>query len=289
MQGDLEIQWLRTFQSVVQTGSMTASARHLCRSQSAISMHIKNIEQVLGSEIFSRENKKLLLTPTGHELLHYAESLLAVHHRALSALTGSRQRGQVSLGIPDDYATRYLPPLLRAFARHYPAVEITLSCEPSSLLLPKIATGELDVAITTRGSAEQGTLLTSEPLVWTGNLPVNFSEGEPLPVAMYEFGSEARKKITAVLDTLPAGYRVMYNSPYIAGQIAAAESGVAVAVLTRCSVPPTLAIIHPPLLPALPVLDIAVVRSPVTADNLMAERLVESIISVCRAPRSERF
>ncbi|MFZ4834511.1 LysR family transcriptional regulator [Rouxiella sp. Mn2063] len=276
---DLEIQWLRTFISVVHSGSMTASSRHLSRSQSAISMHIKNIEEVLGTTVFNRETKSIQLTPAGHELMKYADSILKIHAQAIHHVSGNEQRGKISLGIPDDYASYYLPSILRSFTQRYPQVEISLLCEPSSQLLPKIDSGELDVAIITRDSPSRGIFLTSEPLVWAGTMAAIRLEHAPLPVAMYEFGSEARKKITHILDALPGGYRVMYNSPYIAGQIAVAESGLAVSVLTRCCAPAHLIMSPHNALPDLPVLDIAVVSSERQKENIIATLLIEEIIT----------
>lgn len=276
---DLEIQWLRSFLSVIHTGSMTAASVHQNRSQSAISMHIKNIEEVLASQVFNRETKNIQLTATGHELVKYAESILALHAQAIDQVCGSEQNGKVSLGIPDDYATYYLPSILREFTQRYPKVEISLLCEPSSLLLPKIDRGELDVAVITRDTAYRGVFLTSEPLVWVGKLATLPLDSAPLPVAMYEFGSEARKKVTECLNALPGGYRVMYNSPYIAGQIAVAESGLALAVLTRCCAPTHLILPKNSLLPELPVLDIAVVKSELVQENLIANLLADEIIN----------
>jgi len=282
---DLEIQWLRSFLSVVHCGSMTAASLRQNRSQSAISMHIKNIEEILATAVFNRESKHIQLTPAGYELVRYAEGILKLHAQAIQHVCGSEQNGKVSLGIPDDYATYYLPSILQSFTQRYPKVEISLLCEPSSLLLPKIDNGELDVAIITRDSTQRGVFLTSEPLVWAGLLSALPQDSAPLPVAMYEFGSEARKKVTQRLNTLPGGYRVMYNSPYIAGQIAVAESGLALSVLTRCCAPAHLVMPQNTLLPELPVLDIAVVSSELQQENLISHLLVDEIINIFRKTR----
>lgn len=279
---DLEIQWLRTFMTIVKKGSMTAASEHLCRSQSAISMHIHKLEDVLAVRLFSRETKKLSLTAAGHELLSYAEKLLLLHSQAKSAISGSELRGKVSLGIPDDYASAYLPEILRFFSQQYPAVELSLFCEPSSLLLPKIDAGMLDIAIVTRDTPDRGHLLTREPLVWVGYFPESALADTPLPVAMYEFGSEARKQITKSLEQVSQGYRIMYNSPYIAGQIAVAKSGLALAILTRCSVPEGMKIMKSDALPALPVLDVVIVKSSHCAEDHPASRLADIVIEMFR-------
>ncbi|MCA5925923.1 hypothetical protein LES60_04505 [Pectobacterium brasiliense] len=160
----------------------------------------------------------------------------------------------------------------------YPSIELSLLCEPSSFLIPKIDAGELDVAIVSQDHPERGIWLVSMPLVWVGNL-VN-AESElpvPLPVAMYEFGSEARKNLLKTLEKMPGGYRIIYNSPYIAGQIAAAESGMAMTVLTECCVPEKLNISHNKALPVLPIHELAVVRSVSSTANEIVSLLVDEI------------
>ncbi len=274
---DLEIQWLRTFTTVVRMGSMTAASEKICRSQSAISMHIRKLEEALGIPLFSREARKISLTPAGYELLDYADKLLILHSRAKSAIKGSAVQGKVSLGIPDDYASAYLPGILELFSQHYPAVELNIICEPSSLLIPKTEAGTLDVSIVTQDYPDRGTFLFCEPLVWIGFVPEGGFRDAPLPVAMYEFGSEARRKILDSLENLEQGYRIMYNSPYIAGQIAVARSGLALAVLTRCSVPEGMKLVNDKKLPELPVLDVAVVKSPSCSDEHPASKLVNMV------------
>lgn len=277
---DLEIQWLRTFLTVIKKGSMTAASEQLCRSQSAISMHIRKLEDVLAVRLFNRDTKKLSLTAAGHELLIYAEKLLLLHAQTKSAIRGSDLRGKVSFGIPDDYASAYLSEILKSFSQHYPAVELNLLCEPSSLLLPRIDAGTLDVAIVTRDAPDRGHFLSREPLVWVGYFPEGTIGDTPLPIAMYEFGSEARKRITKNLEQMRQGYRIMYNSPYIAGQIAVARSGLALAILTQCSVPEGMKIINSEKLPELPVLDMVIVKGSHCTDDHPANKLAEIVIDM---------
>ncbi|RPD94276.1 LysR family transcriptional regulator [Candidatus Pantoea deserta] len=277
---NLEISWLKTFVTVAHTGSMTQATELLYRSQSAISMHIKNIEETLGRKVFNRDIRRLSLTPAGKELLHHAQKILGVYSEAMQSLIGSDVRGTLSLGLPDDFVKQYLPGLLRSFSEKYPFIEISLICEPSLSLIPKIESGELDVAVVTRDRPDRGHFLFSEPLVWTGSETCNLLDRSPLPVAMYEYGSEARKKVLQALDALESGYRVVYSSPYIAGQIAAVESGMAVAVLTRCSVPEHLTVLRSSRLPAMPALDVVVFASQQSANKSLASLLVQEVISV---------
>jgi len=243
-------------------------------------MHIRKLEDALGVKLFCRANKTLSLTAEGHELAGYAEKLLSLHSQAKSSIIGNQLRGKISFGIPDDYASAYLATILTDFSRQYPAVELSLICEPSSQLLPKIEAGTLDVALVTRDTPSRGQFLTRQPLVWVGKFPAQSMEDGPLPIAMYEFGSEARKRITQCLQQVRQGYRIMYNSPFIAGQIAVAQSGQALAILTQCSVPRELTVINSVDLPVLPVLELAVVNGDHCKAEHPANRLTEVIVKI---------
>ncbi len=259
---DLQLDWLRAFVAVVDTGSLSAAALLIHRSQSAVSMQLKKLEQAIGRPVLLRGPRLMQLTATGSELLGYARHLLETHAEALTALHGAQLSGQVRLGVPDDYAARYLTPVLRSFANRHAAVEIALHCEQSTMLIPKVQRGEMDLALVSRDKPQRGTLLFHEPLVWVGAAPYEAWRRDPLPVAVYEPGSLARRNALAALATQRRAYRVVYNSSSLAGQLAAVESGLAVAVLTRCSVPPGLQILqHRHGLPLLGSMEVALLRS----------------------------
>src|SRR5437867_9269605 len=102
------------------------------------------------------------------ELLGHARRLLELHPETLTVLHGPSITGRVTLGVPDDYATTYITPVLRSFATRHAGVEITLVCEQSTTLIQKVQRGELDLALVSRDRPQRGTLLFHEPLVWVG-------------------------------------------------------------------------------------------------------------------------
>lgn len=241
---DLQIDWLRALVAVVDSGSLSAAAPLVHRSQAAVSMQIKKLETALGKPVLLRGPRHLHLTPAGTELLGYSRRMLALQAEAQTALFGPDLSGRVRLGVPDDYAARYLTPLLRSFAGRHAGVEIELTCEQSTSLIPKVLKGELDLALVSRDKPTRGRLLFHEPLVWVGSPQHEVWRKSPLPIAVYEAASMAR---TAALSSLTAQrreHRVVYHSSSLAGQLAAVESGLAVAVFTRCSVPSHLRILN---------------------------------------------
>ena len=163
--------------------------------------------------------------------------MLDLQADAQAALQGEVVSGLVRLGVPDDYASRYLTPVLKRFAPRHGGVEIQLDCEQSTSLIPRVARGELDLALVSRDHARRGTLLFHEPLVWVGSSQFDTWSRNPLPIAVYEEASLGRRSAIHSLALQGRPYKVVYNSSSLAGQIAAVESGLAVAALTQTQGP----------------------------------------------------
>src|SRR5439155_19179765 len=157
--------------------------------------------------------------------------------------------------------------------------ELSLVCEQSTSLVPKLRRGEIDLALATRDRAGTGSLLFGGPRGGVAAAAHQAGRREPLPLALYEPGSRARKLVTAALAAQRRLHRVVYHSPSLAGQIAAAESGLAVAVLTRCSVPAGLMVLDKRHgLPVLPPLDVVVLRSRASAASEAAQAMHEQLL-----------
>lgn len=135
---DLQLDWLKCFVAVVDAGSLSSAAGEVHRSQSAVSMQLKKLEGALGSRLLERDARKLELTPEGQMLLGYARRILDLHAEAQAALSGEELTGRVRLGVPDDYAAKYLTPVLKRFAPRHGGVEIELDCEQSTSLIPRV-------------------------------------------------------------------------------------------------------------------------------------------------------
>jgi DNA-binding transcriptional LysR family regulator len=234
---NLQIDWLKCFVTVVDAGSLSNAAPQVHRSQSAVSMQLKKLEAALGCQLLVRDSRQHQLTPEGQMLLGYARRMLDLHAETQAAFHGEELTGRVRLGVPDDYAAKYLTPALKRFAPRHGAVEIELNCEQSTSLIPRVERGDLDLALISRDHARRGTLLFHEPMVWVGSPQFDVWRRDPLPIAVYEHTSLAKRSAINSLALQGRRYRVVYNSSSLAGQIAAVESGLAVAVLTQCSAP----------------------------------------------------
>ena len=155
MPAPLDIDSLQTFLAVVDTGSFTRASAQVHKTQSAVSMQIKRLEEQLGQQLFHRESRSITLSVHGELLLVHARRMVDLSNQTLAEFSTDVLLGTVRIGTPDDYADRYLPEILARFAVSNPKVEVTVICEPSSNLHALIVNDELDLAIVTQ-SAKMG-------------------------------------------------------------------------------------------------------------------------------------
>jgi len=276
---DLQLDWLRAFVAAVDAGSLTAAGRQVHRSQSALSMQIAKLEQAVGRAVLVRTPRRLDLTPTGRELLEHARRIVSLHDEAVQAMQGDTIRGRLTVGVPEDYAVPYLAPVLRDFAQRHSGVELTLVCQQSTELVPRILRGDVDIGVVTRDRPLRGQPLFEEPLVWAAPARYEAWRAAPLPIVIYESGSSARRAALAALRSRRQPHRVVCESASPAGMLAAVEAGLAVALFTRCSVPAGYEILgrrHG--LPALPALPVILLRSRASAAAPAADAMEEQVL-----------
>ena len=163
----LDIDQLRTFIAISETGSFTKAAEVVNKTQSAVSMQMKRLEERLERPIFARDGRASKLTEDGARLLDYARRIVKLNIETIAAFSDAELSGRVRLGVPDDYADRYLPEIMARFSRVYPAVELTVICEPSSDLLERIDANEIDLAIVTNCESKRASeTFRRERLLW---------------------------------------------------------------------------------------------------------------------------
>ena len=180
----IDIDQLRTFIAIAETGSFTKAADIVHKTQSAVSMQMKRLEERLDKPIFARDGRASKLTEDGERLLDYARRIVKLNLEALAAFSGPELTGSVRLGVPDDYADRYLPEIMARYSRAYPGVELTVICEPSVDLLERIDLNELDLAIITTSDGQRASeTFRRERLLWTSGRHGTHQES-PLPLAL---------------------------------------------------------------------------------------------------------
>lgn len=238
MSAPLDPDLLRTFVAIVDAGGFTQAAKQVHRTQSAVSMQVRRLEEILNRALFQRVGRNVQLSPDGEALLGYARRLLKLHDEALAALTRPDLTGLVRIGTPDDYVDRFLPDILTRFARAFPRVQLEVHCEPSTNVRRLLTEERLDLAlITCTPGAETGEVLRREPVVWASAERHLAHECEPLPLALFQPGCCFRDWALTALDGQGRPYRIAYTSASISGVLAAVTAGLAVTVLCRSVLP----------------------------------------------------
>lgn len=251
-------------------------------------MQVKKLEAAAGALLLLRDARCFALTSAGSRLLPHARAVLMAHAAAQAAVATAPVTGHVHFGFPEDYAAAHLGPALRRFAETHPGVEVELMCAQSTVLIPALVSGDLDVALITQDRRSRGTHLFDETYIWVGLPGHPVWQQDPLPLAVFEPGSMARKMPEQALARAGRRYRIAYQSPSTIGLLAVVQSGLAVAAIKHSSCPPDLIELgarHG--LPPLTRLQVGAAISRQAQDDLAARALHGHVVDVLRRP-SER-
>jgi DNA-binding transcriptional LysR family regulator len=232
----LDLDVLRTFVAIAETGSFTTAANAVFRTPSAVSMQIKKLEDILGRAVFSRDARSVSLTTDGEMLLGYARRMLAINREAVSKFIVPDITGVVRLGSPDDYGERVLPHVLKRFSQSHPSIAVDVVIDQSSNLRRRMDDRTLDITLLTNSfkvSMEGTEVLLTEPIVWAGAKGGCAHLREPLPVSLWEEGCAWRAGALEALGREGRNFRVAYMSAHTAGQRAAIMADLAVAPLPK--------------------------------------------------------
>lgn len=231
----LDLDVLRTFVAIAETGSFTLAANSVFRTPSAVSMQIKRLEELLGVSVFARDARSVSLTQDGQMLLGYARRLLALNREAVAKFIVPDISGVVRLGSPDDYGERVLPNVLRRFAKTHPSIAVDVTIDMSSNLRRRMTERQLDITLFTvcRNVPADAEVLLTEPVVWAGAKGGSAHMREPLPVSLWEEGCVWRADALDALGREGRDYRVAFMSAHTAGQRAAILADLAIAPLPK--------------------------------------------------------
>jgi DNA-binding transcriptional LysR family regulator len=232
----LDLDLLRTFVAISETGSFTTAANAVYRTPSAVSMQIKKLEDILGRSVFSRDARSVTLTTDGEMLLGYARRMLSINREAVSKFIVPEISGVVRLGSPDDYGERVLPHVLKRFAQSHPSIAVDVTIDQSSNLRRRMDDRALDITLLTNSlkvNLDGAEIMLTEPVVWAGAKGGCAHLREPLPVSMWEEGCAWRAGAIEALSREGRNFRIAYMSAHTTGQRSAILADLAVAPLPK--------------------------------------------------------
>src|SRR5436190_364830 len=258
---NLDPDLLRAFVAVAEQRSFTRAAVMLNRTQSAVSMQIKRLEDRLGAELFNRTKANVDLSAAGEGLLGYARQILSLNDEAVGRLAERKVEGVVRLGVMDDYGTAIVPPLLASFLAGYPRIHVEMETGLTSSMPARLGEAyDVVIAMHPEGRGE-GELLRREQAVWATSASHAVEQQEPLPVALYPTGCLFRKWAIEALDAAKRPWRLAFVSHSLAAVESVVAQGLAVTVVKAGTFPPKLhALSDHDGMPKLPAADICLHR-----------------------------
>src|SRR5882757_556507 len=287
----LDVDQLRTSIAIAETGSFTKAAEVVNKTQSAVSMQMKRLEERLERPIFARDGRASKLTEDGQRLLDYARRIVKLNVETIAAFSDAELSGRVALGVPDDYADRYLPEIMARFSRAYPGVELTVICEETICLLERIKVNEIDLAIITNCSGSMtAENFRQERLLWATSNRHSIHCEERVPLALGRPTCAWRRAAIECLDALGRPYRILYSSGNAAAISAAVLSGLAVSVFPESGLRPGMRVLSAADgFPELPSCRIGLVRNQHERSSMadaLAEHIVSSLDNLSEAARA---
>lgn len=232
---NLQTDLLRTFVTVVDLRNYTETGNILGRTQPAISLQIKRLEEVVGAKLLKHEGKQVELTPDGQTLLGYAREMLRLNDRAVANLQQAAFLGTLRIGLPVDYSIEYFQSVIAKFSHENPAVLLDIRCYRSRELLAALHVDDLDmtIAITDEMPAPHVSIYWSERPVWVCARDHKIDPDQPLKVIAHPDGCFYRKRMIDALDTKGRDWRVSFESLGVAALQKAVLDGMGVTALTK--------------------------------------------------------
>ncbi|MCP1339279.1 LysR family transcriptional regulator [Idiomarina sp. M1R2S28] len=237
----LSLEALRSFSAVIELGSMTLAGERMGRSQPAISLQLKKLEQQLGVELLTRQGSGFALTADGDVLFDYAQRMLALNDQAWAQFEPQQVSGKVRLGITSEFASSLLPKVLGQFAQVYPQVTLQVTSALSKDLLSGLGQ-QFDIILALREQTNKSdVLIQREELVWVGSPAL--VEQASLPLVVAPEGCIYRRRAEQSLQRIHQPYRITYTNTDFSGLTAALHSSLGITVLARSTVPDSVSVI----------------------------------------------
>ncbi|MCY1195710.1 HTH-type transcriptional regulator HdfR [compost metagenome] len=279
---------LRTFLEIVDSGSFATAAERLSLTPSAVSGHMRRLEQIAGASLLARTTRRLELTQAGDTLYAYGRNILDLEREARAKLRGTPLRGRLRIGASEDFAGAWLPQVLQRFRQWNPEATVELKVGITADLLRQQERGRLELVFGKQCSRVEGsgTLLWEEPLVWAFAADQPLPAEPPLPLAVFPEPCVYRESAVRALGKTDRVWRIVFESGSMAGCLSAARAGFAITVIADSQRSEGLRILGSE--DGLPELPMARFYAFASGDNPVSTALIEAARSAGQSRFSQR-
>lgn len=228
---------LRTFITVVELGGHSKAGAVLGRSQPAISLQIRRLEELVRSQLLVQEGRAVLPTSAGEALLSYAREMVRINDEAVRYFHRSDINGVLRIGLPTDYAVASLQNTLTTFQQGHPDVDLEIHCDLSRELHQQLRSDNLDIIVATMHAIRMPYLSRAwvEQPIWAASQTLKLAEDRPVPLGAHLEGCDYRSRMVDALDATERRWRMVYTGPGISGLQNAVLNGLCVTALTKAT------------------------------------------------------
>lgn len=234
----LDTDQLRSFLAIVDTGSFTRAADRVNKTQSAVSMHIRRLEENRGCTLFVKNGRGARLSDEGEKLIDFARRMMQVEAGALAALSNKGLSGRVRLGMPDDYSEFFLANILGSFSHRHPMVEVSVICDTSAALATSVNARALDIAVVNdNGNIDNIEIVREDMLVWAASKRFQLNPDVPVPLALPSSSCSWRKIADKALQSCERTTRLLLASNSYSALSPIVRAGLAATILPIGTLP----------------------------------------------------
>lgn len=268
---------MQCFIAVAETGSFTKAAESVGRTQSAVSQQINKLEFMLGKCLLVR-GKTFALTTEGEIFLSYARQIFSLHREVMGRFKEPDLEGEVSFGLPENFASVYLSEVLADFSRLHPRIFLNIECDLTLNLFEKFKNKELDIVLVKMNRPEDfpnGVYVWSEPLRWVGDCNL-ISYDKPVPLVLSPNPCVYRASALKALEAEGRAWRLAFSSTSYTSTVASVKAGMGITVMPHTMIPNGLQPVDAALLPNLPDTHVSLLKH--KADNPAINTLEEFVL-----------
>jgi len=257
---------------------MLRATERIYVTQSALSLQMKRLEEIVQSSLFRRDGRRLTLTPAGENMLRHAREILAANDRAVASINGNVLAGPVRVGLVQDFAETLLGGVLSRFASLNPETQLQVRVAGSQELLELLRSDRMDLLLC-MGAADDPAAVRTTPMCWLGES--NLAHEDVIPLAVLEEPCRFRDAALGALENARQPYRIVLETPSLSALKAAVGSGLGLTCRTELCMPNCVENKALERLPALP--QVAFVRHLRNNPHPTIQRLSELMVSAALA------
>jgi DNA-binding transcriptional LysR family regulator len=234
----IDLDLLRSLIAFDETGSLARAADRVGRTESAVSLQLKRLEEQVDHKLFTRMGRRLVLTDEGYGVLHYARRMLAMNDQLVSAVSPQPLSGKLRIAASQDFADEILPRVLKELSRKFPAVRFEIEVEGGMRGLTELDKREVDVVLTIglhdHPSAHR---LQRARLAWIATPEFAERIGRPVPLLLFSQPCRFKERALEMLNKAKIPWEIVFKSPSLSGLWAAARANIGVTVRSSYWIP----------------------------------------------------